>query len=328
MNCCCALLIGVLAVGQAPVNDNLKVLEPLIGAWEGEVELVEDVPGVGETGDKLALALEYAWSPNGQALMTNLAVVRDGVPSPVASTQIMWCPNEKHLVGVSTGNVDRGVGKSKLTVDGDKLISGREGMTGDGIETASKSILSGLGKDTLVIRVSDRVKGDEERPDYQVTYRRIDRTSTREEFEEFCKLFEGRWIGEVKWVADWPDLGKKGDVATCYLDIDQVEDGNAMTGKFYGGAGSGTVLWVYDSGSKTISGLVVYSGGMVSQLKYFKDGDQWIETGSGTLPDGRKTQGRSTMTWDGNKLRLQGQGTIDGKPNDPRDDKWQRLHPS
>jgi hypothetical protein len=152
-------------------------------------------------------------------------------------------------------------------------------------------------------------------------------TVSNSEYEEFRENFTGRWVGEVKWVADWPGLGKKGDTATCYLDVDQIEDGNAMIGKFYGGAGSGTALWVYDAGSKSIQGTVVYSGGLVTQLTYFKEGGQWIETGSGTLPDGRKTQGRSTLTWDGKNLRAKGQGTIDGKPNDPRDDKWQRLHP-
>ena len=38
--------------------------------------------------------------------------------------------------------------------------------------------------------------------------------STRADFKEFCKAMEGRWIGEVVWVADWPGFGKKGDKVT------------------------------------------------------------------------------------------------------------------
>jgi hypothetical protein len=150
---------------------------------------------------------------------------------------------------------------------------------------------------------------------------------SKSDYQEFREMFTGRWVGKVKWTADWPGFGKKGDIATCYLDVKQVEDGNAMIGKFYGGAGSGTVLWVYDAGAMSFGGTVIYSSGSVVHLTYSKEGDQWIETGAGTLPDGRRTQGKSTMTWDGESLRLQGQGTIDGKPNNPRDDKWRRLHP-
>ena len=78
-------------------------------------------------------------------------------------------------------------------------------------------------------------------------------TVSEKDYEEFRKMLTGRWVGEVKWVADWPGLGKKGETAICYLDVDQIEDGNAMVAKFYGGAGSGTVLWVYEAGASLVS---------------------------------------------------------------------------
>jgi hypothetical protein len=150
--------------------------------------------------------------------------------------------------------------------------------------------------------------------------------TTKADFEEFREMFTGRWIGEVKWVTDWPGLGKKGDVATCYLDIDAIEDGVAMIGKFYGGSGSGTVLWVYEAGSKKIRATAVYSGGVVDDIVYNKKDGKWIETVTGTLPDGKKAEGTSTLSWDGTVLRAVGVGTIDGVLNDPRDDKWTKLH--
>ncbi len=148
------------------------------------------------------------------------------------------------------------------------------------------------------------------------------------DFDEFSAMFTGRWIGQVKWVTDWPGVGKKGDTATCYLDVNPIEDGNAMIGKFYGGLASGTVLWVYSAGEERIGGTVVYSSGLVDHLTYTKEDGKWIETASGMLPDGRKTESRSTMTLeeDGTILRLRGNGTVGGEPTDPRDDKWQRLH--
>jgi hypothetical protein len=151
---------------------------------------------------------------------------------------------------------------------------------------------------------------------------------TKTDFEEFSEMFTGRWIGQVTWVADWPGIGKKGDTATCYLDVSPIEDGNAMIGKFYGGLASGTVLWFYNAGEKRIGGTVVYSNGSVDHLTCTKENGKWIETVSGTLPDGRKTESISTMTLedDGTILRARGKGTVGGEPTDPRDDKWQRLH--
>jgi hypothetical protein len=150
---------------------------------------------------------------------------------------------------------------------------------------------------------------------------------SQKEFDEFRKSVAGRWIGQVKWVTDWPGIGKKGDVATCYLDISEVEGGHAMIGKFYGGSASGTMLWAFNTGEKTITGTVVYSSGLVENLTYRKEDGTWVEIGSGTLPDGRKTESKSKLTFEdeGAIMRARGTGTVDGKPNDPRDDKWQRL---
>ena len=151
-------------------------------------------------------------------------------------------------------------------------------------------------------------------------------STSQEDFDEFRELFTGRWIGEVKWVTDWPGLGKKGDTATCYIDVDPIEDGVALIGKFYGGSGSGTVIWFYEAGTKTIRATAVYSGGVIDDIVYNKKDGEWIETVTGTLPDGKKIEGVSTITFEGKVLRAKGTGTIDGKPRDPRDDKWTKLH--
>ncbi|MCS7466154.1 hypothetical protein NZK35_05630 [Stieleria sp. ICT_E10.1] len=151
-------------------------------------------------------------------------------------------------------------------------------------------------------------------------------STSQKDFNEFRDMFTGRWIGEVKWVADWPGLGKKGDTATCYLDVDSIEDGVALIGKFYGGSGSGTVIWFYEAGAKKIRATAVYSGGVIDDIEYNKKDGDWIETVTGTLPDGKKINGTSTITLDGSVLRAKGTGTIDGVPRDPRDDKWTKLH--
>ena len=29
---------------------------------------------------------------------------------------------------------------------------------------------------------------------------------SQKDFDEFSEMFTGRWVGKVKWVADWPGL--------------------------------------------------------------------------------------------------------------------------
>jgi hypothetical protein len=41
----------------------------------------------------------------------------------------------------------------------------------------------------------------------------------RQDFDEFCRAFEGRWVGEVTWVADWEAFGKRGDKVEAYPDV-------------------------------------------------------------------------------------------------------------
>ena len=95
--------------------------------------------------------------------------------------------------------------------------------------------------------------------------------STRADFKEFCKAMEGRWIGEVIFVTDWPGLSKKGDKVTGYTDFRISHNGNVLEGRFNAGPGSGAGLFHYDAGKKQIQGRWVSSGGSVwNQVIYIR----------------------------------------------------------
>lgn len=150
--------------------------------------------------------------------------------------------------------------------------------------------------------------------------------STRQDFKDWCQIIEGRWVGDVTWVADWAGFGKKGEKVTAYLEAKVVEDGNAVHVRHFGGNGSGSCLTYFDSGEKQIKALWVQSSGAVSRsIAYRKDG-QWIEKGSGSLADGTKTEFTSTMTLtDSNTLTCTGSGTVGGKKTDDQHDVWRRV---
>ena len=153
------------------------------------------------------------------------------------------------------------------------------------------------------------------------------KTTTKEDFLKFCNDLEGRWVGEVTWVADWPGLGKRGDKVTAYLDVTVAEDGHALLLRFYGGNGSGTRIYGYDARTKQIKSMLVVSGGFVgSSIVYKKDG-KWLEEGEGSLPNGTKSEGYSIYSYsdNGDKLEITGSGTVGDKKQDNQHDVWQRV---
>ena len=155
----------------------------------------------------------------------------------------------------------------------------------------------------------------------------LGQTSSRAEFEEYCKAMEGRWVGDVTWIADWPGWGKKGDKITGYWEGRITADGNALLGVFYGGNGMGTGITYYDPGTKQIKGVSVSSGGSVWNNVLFKKDGKWQQLSTGSNPGGSKIEEKNTLTIsnDGNTGTWTGTGTIGGEKMDPLHDVWRRV---
>ena len=151
--------------------------------------------------------------------------------------------------------------------------------------------------------------------------------STRADFKEFCKAMEGRWIGEVVWVADWPGFGKKGDKVTGYSDFRISRDGSMKQRPFNAGTGAGIGLYHYDAGKKQIQGRWVSSGGNVWNLVIYKKNGQWHEEETGSVADGRPIEISAIrhISDDGKTHRRSGPVKIDGKDQDPLQDVWRHV---
>lgn len=152
-------------------------------------------------------------------------------------------------------------------------------------------------------------------------------TATRAEFQEYCNVIEGRWIGEVTWITDWPGYGKKGDKVTAYAENQIVADGNAISGPFYAGNGKGTRLIVFDTGAKQIKCIAVSSGGTVHNQVFYKQAGKWQILSTGSLPDGSTIEGKYTITIsdNGKTHTYTGSTTIGGEKVDERHDVWRRV---
>ena len=153
-------------------------------------------------------------------------------------------------------------------------------------------------------------------------------TSNRADFEDYCKAFEGRWVGHVTWIADWPGYGKKGDKVTCYSELRRSADGNVLSGVYYGGNGTDLSLTYFDPGTKQIKGVAVSSGGTVWNWILFKKDGIWQWHSSASNPDGSKIEEKNTITIsnDGNTHTWKGtSSTTGGDQADDLHDVWRRV---
>lgn len=150
---------------------------------------------------------------------------------------------------------------------------------------------------------------------------------TREEFREYCQMMTGRWVGDVTWDADWPGMGKRGEKATAYGEIRLAEDGHALVGRFFGGAGSWTWTAVYDAGARQIRSTGVDSGGTIWSVVFQKKDGKWLLTETGSMADGTKYDGKYTMTIsdNGNVRRTTGVTTVPGKKADALNNVFRRV---
>ena len=151
--------------------------------------------------------------------------------------------------------------------------------------------------------------------------------STQADFKEYCDAMQGRWLGEVVWVTDWPGFGKKGDKVTAYSDFRISHNGNVLQGRFNAGTGSGIGLYHYDAGKKQIQGRWVSSGGSVwNQVIYKKDG-QWHNHETGSVADGRPIVMSSIrhISDDGKTHRRSGSVKVDGKDQEPLQDVFRHI---
>ncbi|MCU0960554.1 MAG: hypothetical protein MUF48_10670 [Pirellulaceae bacterium] len=150
---------------------------------------------------------------------------------------------------------------------------------------------------------------------------------TRKDFQEFCEVMQGRWVGDVTWVADWPGLGKQGEKVTAYSENTVAQDGNVMVTKFYGGNGSAIGLVAFDALAKHIKGMFVVSGGFVGHTTVQKVDGKWVEKGIGSTPDGTKNEWTCTLTItdEGNTHTWTGTGTLGGEKVLDQHDVWRRA---
>ncbi|MBC8875739.1 MAG: hypothetical protein H8E44_40450 [Planctomycetes bacterium] len=151
-------------------------------------------------------------------------------------------------------------------------------------------------------------------------------TTTREDFEDFCQIMQGRWLGEITLVTDMPGLGRAGEKPTAYVENRIIADGNAIDSVAYAGKGMAKWMTVWDAGSKQIRSLLVTSGGSTVQTVTSKKDGKWVEKRVGSKPDGSPLETKATLTIspDGDTHTWSGT-TFDGVKTEDWQNVWKRV---
>lgn len=156
-----------------------------------------------------------------------------------------------------------------------------------------------------------------------------DTTSTREEFQELGNLVQGRWIGDITLIADWPGLNRKqGEKVIGYQVVRWVADGHALLTESIVGDGTSQMFEYWDPISKQIRGRMVSNGGETWESVMWKSGENtWSWKLEGALLDGTHEHGSGMVVFEdgGNTQIITGTSYLGGKELLPLRDVYRRV---
>ncbi len=153
--------------------------------------------------------------------------------------------------------------------------------------------------------------------------------STRQDFEEFAALMEGRWIGEIVLSTDVKGIGKSGDKSTGYAEGRICNDGHLLLIDVFHSGAHGNWNIVYNSAEKRIVTMWVMSNGNVDQSTISKRGSTWVESGVGSDAESQKTEFKNELSVAdaGNTHHWNLTQTVNGTAS-KRTETWRRVDDS
>ena len=142
--------------------------------------------------------------------------------------------------------------------------------------------------------------------------------SSSADFHEFLDAWEGRWKGTGS--------GFDGNEIVGHADCRVAGDGNTMIVNTYMGDASGIWFIVFDSNSKRIRSQWGQSDGEATQAILYKDGEDWIQEGSGSNSESKRItfKHRISISGGGNTHKWTRNHVVDGE-TETASDTWQRV---
>lgn len=157
-------------------------------------------------------------------------------------------------------------------------------------------------------------------------------SATREDFEMYGNMLEGRWVGDITFIGNWPgeSLGK-GDKVVAYTEYKWTTDKKVIERTQSLGNSKVKQMFFYDAPAKKIRFVWVSTNGASLYGHLWKKTDRifsWRLSGGG-LADGRVQtgSGETVFSEDLDTHTLQGKSKLDGEDLLPLKDVYSRLSP-
>lgn len=128
-------------------------------------------------------------------------------------------------------------------------------------------------------------------------------TATFQDFQEWGKRLEGRWISKITFIDKWPGQDKKqGEVVTGHATYRWLADKHGLEEVNIAGNSESRTLHYWDAAARQIKLVIVGSEGTTWVVSMGRKGDKWPWIAKGSLHDGTKVEGEGedTLTADGN----------------------------
>jgi hypothetical protein len=273
---------GVSATQEEPPQMPEKVrgiLDNITGMWSFDA------------GDEGKGMIEYKWNLGEDAIIGH-AQYENGELSGSGTEFFYWDGiSEDGLLASMSYSGDEGIGHEALAGKAlsQALMEGKRTAVRAGKKVTAKFQVKFQGSDQFIWKETSIIIGGEKKPDVNVVHTRV-KPTTREDFEEFCKLNEGAWVGKVPLRKDIPGVGKKGEMATAHYDYTIIEDGAALVGKSYWPGGTNTWFIAYDKENQQIQNIGISSVFGINNPTFRYSNRTWISKGAdGTTSDNTVT---------------------------------------
>jgi hypothetical protein len=148
----------------------------MLGTWQYEGPLLEDLPDIAEKGPKILFRFSWRRILNKSVVEENVLVELDGKTIIAVKALIGWNAEKKELAygGMSSlGSLSLGTMNFDKTAKTATLTA--KGIDGDGEETSFKAVVTKTGKDTLTWQALERVGGIVEGPSPVYAFKRVKR---------------------------------------------------------------------------------------------------------------------------------------------------------
>ena len=174
-----AVIVCRVSWGQEEVVtshfEHLKCYQQLIGQWQYEGPILEDIKGVVEKGGEVSARVSYRWIVEKNAIESNFNFeVKDGMKG-TAKNLILWDPSEKRILEGGVNSLGGHV-MSSVTYDAANKSWTMEskGVDGKGEPTSATVVITMQDENTYIYQAFNRQGGLAEGDSPKYTYKRVE----------------------------------------------------------------------------------------------------------------------------------------------------------